>query len=57
MIIPLRDIRECYDSMLNGSVRSGCSVVIFVANDCDSIASLKIITVSPENSPLVPFSS
>ena len=49
MKIPLQNIRHIYDQILQAAHECdglGCSIYIFVSNDTDSIASLKILTVS-----------
>lgn len=49
MKIPLQNIRHIYDQILMSAHECdglGCSIYIFVSNDTDSIASLKILTVS-----------
>lgn len=49
MKIPLQNIRHIYDQIIQSAHECdglGCSIFIFVSNEPDSIASLKILTVS-----------
>ena len=49
MRILLHDIKLVYQAILDSAVMqdgNGCTIYIFASNDCDSIASLKILTVS-----------
>lgn len=47
MLIPLNDIKHVYKHILQSALQCdglGCTIYIFVSNDCDSIASLRILT-------------
>jgi hypothetical protein len=48
MRLPLDKIKRLYTQLLADSAgeQTGTSVYIFIANDCDSICSFKILSVS-----------
>lgn len=49
MLIPLHSIKQVYQHILQAALEcegQGCSIYIFVSNDVDSLASLKILSVS-----------
>jgi len=50
MLIPLANIKNVYQHILQSALEcdgQGCTIYVFVSNDTDSLASLKILTVSP----------
>ena len=54
MLIPLQNIKHVYAHILQSALEQdglGCTIYIMVSNDCDSISSLKILTVSLQNIP------
>ena len=49
MLVPLANFKFVYNQILSEALKEdgeGCTVYILVANDADSLASLKILTVS-----------
>ena len=47
MLIPLHNIKHVYQHILQRALECdglGCTIYIFVSNDTDSLASLKILT-------------
>lgn len=53
MLVPLNQLKLLYSQILAEALKSdgeGCSIYIFVANDTDALAALKIFTVSMPHS-------
>jgi hypothetical protein len=45
MIIPTRNHKDAFKRIQQRGVQQACAVVIFVSNECDSLGTLKILTV------------
>lgn len=45
MLIPLNSIKQIYDRIKDDAISPGCTISIFIANDCDALAAAKILTV------------
>jgi len=49
MLILIKDFKHVYNYILQNALESdgkGCTIYIFVSNDADSLASLRILSVS-----------
>ncbi len=52
MIIPTRNHKDAFQRIQQRGVQQACAVVIFVSNECDSLGTLKILTVRLSPRPL-----
>jgi cell division control protein 45 len=44
MLITKADLKELFDKIIADGFKGGCSIMVFVANNCDALCASKILT-------------